>query len=100
VSLQVTAATVVSASPTTLSFSFTAGSSNPAAQSISVTGSTTGLPFTAAVTSGSDWLSVTPTSGQTNATLSVSVNPGALAANQTYNGTIVVSGSGTSTGST
>jgi trimeric autotransporter adhesin len=103
VTLTVTAASTVSATPTTLSFAYTAGTTVPSAQTISVTGQAAGLPFSANVTSGSDWLSVTPTSGTagtTPTTLSVSVNPTSLQVNKTYTGTIVVAGTGTATGST
>ena len=61
------------------------------------------LGFSAPVTSGSDWLSVSPTSGTTpttgTATLTVTVTPGTLGAGS-YTGTILVSGTGTATGST
>ncbi len=100
VSLSVTAATVISATPTSLSFSYTAGGSNPADQSIQVSGTGQNLPFSAQVTSGADWLGVSPASGTAPQTITVRVSPGNLQANQTYNGTIVVSGTGTATGST
>jgi len=101
--LTVTAAVTVSATPTSLSFAYQAGGSLPSSQSIAVTGAAANLPFTAAVTSGTDWLSVNPTSGIAGTTatnLSVSVNPQNLAVNKTYTGTIVVAGTGIATGST
>jgi uncharacterized protein (TIGR03437 family) len=100
VTLQVTTATTVSASPTSLTFSYIAGSNNPASQSISVTGTGQNLPFSATVTSGSDWLSVSPANGTAPGTVVASVNPGNLTPNQTYNGQIVIAGTGGSTGST
>jgi len=101
--LTVTVASTVSATPTSLTFAYQAGGSLPTSQTISVTGAAANLPFSATVTSGSDWLSVTPTSGTagtTATTLTVSVNPQSLAVNKTYTGTIVVAGTGTATGTT
>jgi len=100
VSLTVTAATTVSATPTTLTFSHIAGSATPATQAISVTGTGSNLPFSAQVTSGNDWLSVSPATGTAPGTVTVSVNPANLTPNQTYNGQIVIAGTGTATGST
>jgi trimeric autotransporter adhesin len=103
VNLTITAATGVTATPTSLSFTYVAGTSNPTPLKISVTGAAANLPFFATVTSGADWLSVSPATGVTAATavdLSVSVNPSSLQANKTYTGTIVVAGSGSATGST
>jgi len=105
VSLNVSAATQVSAVTTPLAFSYVAGTTNPATKTIAVTGTGASLPFSAQVTSGSEWLTVTPTTGTTSATvgaatnLTVGVNPGTLTPNQTYNGTIVVAGTGSATGS-
>jgi len=61
------------------------------------------LGFTVQVTSGSNWLSVSPTSGTTpttgTAAVTVTATPGTLGAG-TYNGTVLVSGTGTAIGST
>jgi len=100
VSLTVAAATSVSAAPTSLTFSYVAGSNNPSSQSISVTGTGANLPFSATVTSGADWLSVTPATGTAPGTVVASVNPGNLTPNQTYTGQIVIAGTGSATGST
>jgi uncharacterized protein (TIGR03437 family) len=100
VSLTVSAATTVSATPTTLTFSYISGSNNPPTQAISVTGTGANLPFSAQVTSGADWLSVSPATGTAPGTVTVSVKPGSLTPNQTYTGTIVIAGSGAATGST
>jgi hypothetical protein len=77
-------------SPATLSFSFQTGSAAPAAQTISVAG--TGLNYTAAATGGT-WLAATPASGPTPGSVSVSVNPGSMAAG-TYNGTVTIAAAG------
>jgi uncharacterized protein (TIGR03437 family) len=86
----------VSASPTTLSFT-SAGVSNPPSQALQISGSSPSLSFTAIASSSTGWLSVTPTSGSTPATLSVSANQANLSAG-TYNGTITVNGTNGATG--
>jgi uncharacterized protein (TIGR03437 family) len=98
--MQVTADNYLYASPTSLTFSYIAGSNNPSSQSITVTGTGQNLPFSATVTSGADWLSVAPATGTAPGTVVVSVNPGNLTPNQTYNGQIVIAGTGSATGST
>jgi uncharacterized protein (TIGR03437 family) len=104
VSLTVVAApTVTVTSATTLSFSYQAGNANPTPGTVNISGGGASLGFSAAVTSGGDWLSVSPTSGTTPATgaatLTVTVTPGNLVAAQ-YIGTILISGAGGATGST
>jgi uncharacterized protein (TIGR03437 family) len=100
VTLVVQAAPTVTASPTSLSFTYRSGDANPAAQQINVsaTGSATPLNFTAAA-AGGNWLSVSPTSGTTPGAVNVSVTPGNLDVG-TYNGTVTVQGTGGATGST
>jgi uncharacterized protein (TIGR03437 family) len=83
--------------PASLTFNAQTGGTAPAAQNIAVTSTGVALPFTAAATTttGGNWLSVSPASGNTTASggaatnLSVSVNPTGLAAG-TYQGTITV----------
>ena len=96
VTLTVTGAPPITVSPTSLSFSYTAGGSTPSTQSLTVSGSGS---FTATATSNGNWLSVTPTSGTSPTTLSVSVNPAGLTAGS-YSGSIAVAGAGGATGST
>jgi uncharacterized protein (TIGR03437 family) len=97
------APTVTVTSTTTLSFSYQAGGANPTAATINVSGGGAALAYSAQVTLGSNWLSVSPTSGTTpitgTAAITVTATPGTLGAG-TYNGTILVSGTGTATGST
>jgi uncharacterized protein (TIGR03437 family) len=89
VSLTVTAAPTVSASPTSLSFAYQMGGSLPAAQFVQLTASdSSALSFTAVATSGGNWLLVAPTNGTTPATVAVSIAPTGLAVG-TYSGTIV-----------
>ncbi len=74
-------------SPTSLAFSYQQGGTLPGAKTLSVTSSRK-VSYTAASSAG--WLSVRPTSGSTPASLTVSVNPGSLAAG-TYQGTVNIS---------
>jgi uncharacterized protein (TIGR03437 family) len=87
----------VSASPTSLTFSYRAGDSNPASQSVNVTG--TGLTFSATAASTGNWLSVSPATGTAPATVSVSINGTGLTPG-TYNGTVTIAGTGGAGGST
>ena len=96
VTLNVVNAQTLTAAPTTLNFAFVTGGSNPAPQTVQVTVSgSTQVPFTAAATTtpaGGTWLTVSPTSGTTPGTVTVSVNAQTLAASATpYTGTITIS---------
>ena len=75
--------------PTSLSFSFTG--SNPPAQSVFVSNAGIGGEFswTATVIQGAEWLRVSPTSGTTPRTLSVSVDA-TLLSTGTYQGRIQI----------
>jgi uncharacterized protein (TIGR03437 family) len=103
VALTVQAAPTVTVSTTTLSFAYQAGNADPTPATLSISGGGQSLPFTVQVTSGSNWLSVSPTSGMTPTTgttaVTVTATPGTMGAG-TYNGTILVAGSGLATGST
>ncbi len=81
----------VTVSPTSLSFSYAAGGAVPAAQPLSVSVSD-GANFsaTAVTNDGNPWLLLSPASGTSPGTISVSVNPSILNGG-TYNGTIIVS---------
>jgi uncharacterized protein (TIGR03437 family) len=105
VALSVTPSSFVSASPASFTANYAAGGPAPAPQTIQVSGNGGALPFTAAATSAGNWLAVSPSTGSTSAggttPLTVSfVNLAALSPNQTYTGTVVVSGASGSTGST
>ena len=78
--------------PGSLSFSYQQGGSTPPSQSLSVR-STNGsaVHFTVSVSGGS-WLSASPSSGTTRATVTVSVNPRRLSVGN-HNGSIVISSS-------
>jgi len=77
-------------SPSSLTFTATQGAANPANQSLTVTSNTS---WTAS-TIGS-WLTVSPTSGSNNGTITVSVNT-ASATVGTNNGSITITGGGIS----
>lgn len=95
VTLTVTAAQLptLTATPASLSFTYQIGGSNPVAQPVSITSSASAVSFTAAASA--TWLSVTPTSGSTGSSVSVSVNPSGLAAG-TYSGNLTITSSGAS----
>ena len=93
VTLIVTAAPTLNNSPASLSFSYQAGATTPAAQNVNVSSSGTALNYTTATSA--TWLLVTPASGSTPGSLSVSVNPGGLAAG-TYTGNVTVTAAGAS----
>ena len=98
VTLVVTAPTLT-ATPSTLSFSYSIGSSTqPAPETINlVDASKINFTATAATTLGGSWLSVTPGAGAASGALTVSVNTKGLTAN-VYNGTITIAASGTNAG--
>jgi uncharacterized protein (TIGR03437 family) len=87
VTLTVSSVPTLTVSPGQLTFSYQVGGSNPASQNVSVT-ATVASDFTVSTTGGA-WLSVSPLSGTTNRTLTVSVNPSGLAPG-TFGGTITV----------
>jgi uncharacterized protein (TIGR03437 family) len=98
---KVTPGVGLSVNPGSVSFSFSIGGTAPASQTVSVTSTGAPLSFTAAASTASgagNWLTVTPTSGTTPATLTVSANPSGLAGGVTYQGTITLTpgGSGAS----
>lgn len=77
----------MSAIPTTLSYAFTIGGTAPTPQALALV-STPATTLPNSVTSDSAWLTVTPTSGATKETITVSVNVAGLAAN-TYTGHVI-----------
>jgi uncharacterized protein (TIGR03437 family) len=81
VTLRVTAPAVLTSSAAKLQLSAPEGATDPLEQTISVSSSADPVTITAtaATTSGGDWLSVTPTEGDTPANLTVSINPSGLA---------------------
>jgi hypothetical protein len=81
---------LLTAAPTSLSFSASAGAAAPAAQTLSLSSTTSGLAFT--VSSDSAWLTST-TSGATPASVQVNVSQTGLAA-KTYTGHLTLSAPG------
>jgi uncharacterized protein (TIGR03437 family) len=93
----------ITVTPPSLDFgTYQAGGANPSPGTVNVFGGGQVLTFAAQVTSGSNWVSVSPTSGTTpttgTAALTVTATPGNLGPGS-YSGTILVSGTGTATGS-
>ena len=87
---------VLSLSTTSVSFNATQGGANPSTSSVNVTNTGGGgaLGFTAGTDSSStSWLSVTPSSGTTAGTLTISAKVGTLTAG-TYTGSVTVTASG------
>jgi len=86
----------LTANPTSLTFNYNLGQTAPAAQSLVVSGSSTGVPISAQVqysgTGNGGWLQVAPPTTTAPATLTVTVTPGSLAAG-TYNATINITSS-------
>jgi uncharacterized protein (TIGR03437 family) len=89
----------ISAAPATLSFTQGAGAAAPPAQTISLTSTGGAVTYTAtaAMSSGTGWLSVSPGSGTTpgsgSVPLTVNVN-GATLAPGTYNGSVTITAAG------
>lgn len=83
----------ISVSSSSLQFSYASGGSAPATQTIQITSS--GIAWSAAATtsSGGSWLTVSPTSGASPSTLTISVSPSTLATGS-YSGAITISASG------
>ena len=98
VTLTVAATTLppaIGLSPTSLSFSGTAGGTNPAAKSVSIS-NTGGGTLTWTASDNATWLTPSPMSGTNAGTVTASVSLTALAAG-TYNATITVAATGATT---
>ena len=83
--------------PTSLTFNYQQGSTQPAAQTLtvasSVPGSVLSLTAAASTTSGGNWLSVSPASATASVNLTVSVNATGLATSA-HSGSIIITSSG------
>ncbi|MGA2590613.1 MAG: hypothetical protein ABSH32_11900 [Bryobacteraceae bacterium] len=81
--------------PASITFSYQSGGSQPLAQVLSIASSGAAVSFTAtaSTTSGGNWLSVSPASGSTPGSLSVSVDTAGLSPN-TYSGSIIITSAG------
>ncbi len=103
VNLSITAAAGVSATPTSLTFTYRNGDVAPAAQPLSVIasgGTSLGFTVTATTASGGNWLVATPAIGNTPNTVSVSINPANITGVGNYTGTVLVAGANGALGST
>jgi uncharacterized protein (TIGR03437 family) len=85
-------------SPSSLAFSYSIGGTAPASQTLNITSAGGVLTYTTSASSTGNWLLVSPASGSTPGTLTVSVNPAGLAGGATYRGSILLTpgGSGNS----
>jgi uncharacterized protein (TIGR03437 family) len=94
VNFNVTLPPTVSVSQASLAFAYQVGGALPQAQTVSVYGGNNGQQaFTAAVAMGGTWLSVSPASGTTTATLTIRASPTGLAPG-IYNGSVSVTPTG------
>jgi hypothetical protein len=82
----------IGVSPSSLSFTATAGGGNPANQTVSIT-NTGGGTLNWAATDNASWLTISPASGTAPSTLTASISISGLAAGD-YNGTITISATG------
>jgi uncharacterized protein (TIGR03437 family) len=98
VTMTLTAIPTVSATPTSLTFTYRLGDTAPAAQTVTVSGGS-GLPFSATAVSTGNWLAVSPATGTTPGSVSVSINTANLTPG-TLNGTVTIAGTGTAQGTT
>ncbi len=87
--------TAVPTPATGLTFTQASGGAAPAVQTIALTGAPNAVNFSASATttSGGNWLTVTPSSGTTPGSVSVSANAGTLAVG-TYTGTVTITAPG------
>jgi uncharacterized protein (TIGR03437 family) len=96
VTLNVVAPQTLTVTPATLpAFTYTLGQAVPSGQTLQVQAGGTATPFTVTTqtaSGGNTWLQVTPTSGTTPASITVTVNPSALAPG-TYQGTVLIGSS-------
>jgi hypothetical protein len=92
VTLSVVSGQAITATPATLAFNYVIGTAAPAAQQVqaATTGISISLSAAASTKDGVAWLSVTPATGATPATLTVAVSPQTLAAGS-YTGSITIS---------
>jgi uncharacterized protein (TIGR03437 family) len=97
VTLTVSSGTLLTVSASPDPFVYHSGGSDPAPQTISIGSLGSTLSFTVATTTadGANWLSVTPQSGSTPQTLTITVSPSGLAPGS-YTGKLIISSTGAS----
>ena len=93
ITFTIAAAPNITLNPSSLTYTATQGAANPTNQTVSLT--TSGGTFNWTVNDDVTWLTVSPASGSSSSTLTVSVNTAGLTA-ATQTGTITVSGTGAS----
>jgi uncharacterized protein (TIGR03437 family) len=94
VSLTVATDPVLQASPSAVSFQFQTGGSAPPPQMLVISNFGPSLALSTAV-SGAGWLTATPVSATSPASILLTVNPGTLGPG-TYNGSVQITGTGAS----
>ncbi|HUI58384.1 MAG TPA: hypothetical protein VLY04_25600 [Bryobacteraceae bacterium] len=104
VTMAISGSAIVTASPTTLTLSYTVGGNTPTGTiQVSAGGAQANFTAVAATTGSGSWLSVSPTSGTTPNTgtfnLTVSINPTNLSSGQ-YTGSVTVTGTSPASGTT
>jgi uncharacterized protein (TIGR03437 family) len=87
------ASSALTATPASVTVSYALGAAKPAPTTLAIS-APTAMAFTVAVPASAPWLTVTPASGQTPATLTVNIDPGGLAAGP-YSANITISSTGT-----
>jgi uncharacterized protein (TIGR03437 family) len=85
----------ISLSRTSLTFDALPGGSAPSPQSVLLSSGTAALAFSAQATSAGGWLTVSPVSGSTPATLTISVAPSKLTSG-VYSGSVTIAAGGAS----
>ena len=96
VTLRMSTAGNLVASPTYLSFSYQPGGPNPAVQTVTIVnsgGTSVPISVTATVNGGGSWFAYSPVTAYTPATVTVSVSPGSLAPGS-YTGTLTITQAG------
>jgi uncharacterized protein (TIGR03437 family) len=87
------ASSALTAAPASVTVSYALGAPKPSPVTVAIS-APAAMAFTVSVPASAPWLTVTPASGQTPATLTVNIDPGGLAAGP-YNATITISSTGT-----
>ncbi|MGO4881398.1 MAG: BACON domain-containing protein [Bryobacteraceae bacterium] len=88
VTLNVTAAAQITASPTSLAFTYYVNGSTPASQPVLIAAGSTALSYTTSATSTGNWLAVSPASGTTPSSITVSLQNLSSLTPNTYNGSV------------
>jgi hypothetical protein len=83
----------LNANPSTLTFAASVGAPNPPSQTISISNTGGGSALNWTASSSASWLTISPSSGTTPSTITVSANTSGLASGR-YSGTITITAAG------